>query len=159
MQRGWQRLRLRSYQHDVDDNIREMHTGVIVKDVCPLVAEYHVHQTILNIQYLLELHRSEANWPPGESNGNSHQYRSSSSICSSLWVFFSQKVTNPMESGVEILNSTLGEETSSVTYRTDVATLRANGAWNVLEADTRRTDWLARTAGPNLIFANMSGYF
>lgn len=34
--------------------------------------------------------------------------------------------------------------------RTAVAILKAKGAWNVVEADTRRTDWEARATEPNL---------
>lgn len=39
-----------------------------------------------------------------------------------------------------------------IPYLTDTATPNAKGAWKVVEADTRRTDWAARVTGPNLIF-------
>lgn len=34
--------------------------------------------------------------------------------------------------------------------RTAAATLKAYGAWNVVDADTRRTDCAARVTGPKL---------
>ena len=37
--------------------------------------------------------------------------------------------------------------------RTAAAILKAYGAWKVVEAETRRTDWVAKTAGPNKLAA------
>jgi len=37
--------------------------------------------------------------------------------------------------------------------RTAAAMLKAYGAWKVVEAETRRTDWVAKTTGPNKLAA------
>ena len=37
-----------------------------------------------------------------------------------------------------------------ITYRTEDATLKANGAWYVVDEETRRTDCVARAVGPSL---------
>jgi len=37
------------------------------------------------------------------------------------------------------------------TDRTEVATLRAKGAWNVVEPETSRTDCVASATGPKLL--------
>ena len=39
------------------------------------------------------------------------------------------------------------------THRTEVATLRAKGAWNVADADTSETDCVASATGPNLPYS------
>lgn len=36
-------------------------------------------------------------------------------------------------------------------YRTEAATLKENGAWKVVVADDKSTDWAARAVGPSLI--------
>ena len=37
--------------------------------------------------------------------------------------------------------------------RTEAAILKEYGAWKVVEAETRRTDWVAKTTGPNKLAA------
>ena len=49
---------------------------------------------------------------------------------------FAQEVADP--NGVSVLASLC--MAMHETHRTEVATLNANGAWKVVEADTRRTD-------------------
>jgi len=42
------------------------------------------------------------------------------------------------------------EKMVEIAYRTEVATLSAKGAWNVVDAEVRRTDCAASAIGPSL---------
>lgn len=83
--------------------------------------------------------------PGNTRNQERHRYRSIGCNPRAAWFALPEKITDTAD-----YLSTQAEQIRNMTHRTAVATLRAKGAWNVVEEETRRTDCVASAVGPNL---------